>query len=48
MASLDTLPADQRAVLQLVLQRGRSYGEIARTRGASGFHNETLVVLAVA
>jgi hypothetical protein len=24
-----------------------SYGEIARTRGASGFHNETLVVLAV-
>jgi hypothetical protein len=30
MASLDTLPPDQRAVLQLVLQRGRSYGEIAR------------------
>ncbi|HET8756500.1 MAG TPA: FIST N-terminal domain-containing protein [Solirubrobacteraceae bacterium] len=24
-----------------------SYGEIARTRGAGGFHNETLVVLAV-
>jgi hypothetical protein len=24
-----------------------SYGEIARTRGAAGFHNETLVVLAV-
>ena len=24
-----------------------SYGEIARTRGASGFHNQTLVVLAV-
>jgi hypothetical protein len=24
-----------------------SYGEIARTRGSSGFHNETLVVLAV-
>jgi hypothetical protein len=30
MASLDTLPPDQRAVLQLVLQRGRSYGEIAQ------------------
>jgi hypothetical protein len=30
MASLDTLPADQRAVLQLVLQRGRSYDEIAQ------------------
>jgi hypothetical protein len=30
MTSLDTLPADQRAVLQLVLQRGRSYDEIAR------------------
>jgi Sigma-70, region 4 len=29
MATLDTLPADQRAVLQLVLQRGRSYDEIA-------------------
>jgi hypothetical protein len=25
-----------------------SYGEIARTRGVSGFHNQTLVVLAVA
>jgi Sigma-70, region 4 len=30
MASLDSLPADQRAVLQLVLQRGRTYDEIAR------------------
>ncbi len=30
MASLDSLPADQRAVLQLVLQQGRSYDEIAR------------------
>jgi hypothetical protein len=30
MASLETLPPDQRAVLQLVLQRGRSYDEIAR------------------
>jgi hypothetical protein len=30
MATLDSLPADQRAVLQLVLQRGRSYDEIAR------------------
>jgi hypothetical protein len=29
MATLDSLPADQRAVLQLVLQRGRSYDEIA-------------------
>ena len=29
MASLDSLPADQRAVLQLVLQRGRSYDDIA-------------------
>ncbi len=29
MASLDTLPPDQRAVLQLVLRRGRSYDEIA-------------------
>lgn len=30
MASLDSLPADERAVLQLVLQRGRSYDDIAR------------------
>jgi Sigma-70, region 4 len=30
MASLESLPADQRAVLQLVLQRGRTYDEIAR------------------
>jgi hypothetical protein len=30
MAALDTLPPDQRAVLQLVLQRGRSYDEIAQ------------------
>jgi hypothetical protein len=30
MASLDSLPADQRAVLQLVLQRRRTYDEIAR------------------
>ncbi len=29
MASPDSLPADQRAVLQLVLQRGRSYDDIA-------------------
>jgi hypothetical protein len=29
MASVDDLPADQRAVLQLVLQRGRSYDDIA-------------------
>ena len=30
MASLDNLPPDQRAVLDLVLQRGRSYDDIAR------------------
>ncbi|MGI8411692.1 MAG: sigma factor-like helix-turn-helix DNA-binding protein [Solirubrobacteraceae bacterium] len=30
MASLDSLPADQRAVLQLVLVRARSYDEIAQ------------------
>jgi hypothetical protein len=29
MTSLESLPADQRAVLQLVLQRGRSYDDIA-------------------
>jgi hypothetical protein len=29
MASIDTLPADRRAVLELVLRRGRSYDEIA-------------------
>jgi hypothetical protein len=30
MPGLDALPADQRAVLQLVLRQGRSYDEIAR------------------
>jgi Sigma-70, region 4 len=30
MASLDNLPPDQRAVLDLVLRRGRSYDDIAR------------------
>jgi hypothetical protein len=30
MSSVDSLPGDQRAVLQLVLRRGRSYEEIAR------------------
>jgi hypothetical protein len=30
MASLDNLPADESAVLQLLLKRGRSYDEIAR------------------
>jgi len=30
MASLDSIAPDQRAVLQLVLQRGRSYDEIAK------------------
>jgi len=29
MATVDSLPPDQRAVLQLVLQRGRSYDDIA-------------------
>ena len=29
MSGLDNLPPDQRAVLQLVLARGRSYDEIA-------------------
>ena len=31
MASLETLPSDQRAVLELVLRSGRSYDEIAAT-----------------
>jgi hypothetical protein len=30
MASIESLPADQRAVLELVLRRGRSYDEIAQ------------------
>ena len=30
MASLDALPPDQRAVLELVLARGRNYDEIAK------------------
>jgi hypothetical protein len=30
MASIETLPADQRAVLELVLRRGRSYDDIAQ------------------
>ncbi|MGZ4185959.1 MAG: RNA polymerase sigma factor [Solirubrobacteraceae bacterium] len=30
MASLDSLPADQRAVLELVLKRGRTYDQIAQ------------------
>lgn len=30
MSSLDDLPGDQRAVLEMVLKRGRSYDEIAR------------------
>src|SRR5437588_8243029 len=29
MTSIESLPADQRAVLELVLRRGRSYDEIA-------------------
>lgn len=33
MASLESLPPDQRAVLELVLQRGRSYDEIAELLG---------------
>src|SRR5688500_16139663 len=31
MTTLDSLPADQRAVLSLLLRQGRSYGEIADT-----------------
>src|ERR1700731_3141780 len=30
MPSIDSVPPDQRAVLQLVLQRGRSYDDIAQ------------------
>jgi len=30
MASIDSLPTDQRAVLELVLKRGRGYDDIAR------------------
>jgi hypothetical protein len=33
MASLQTLPSDQRAVLELVLRRGRSYDQIATMLG---------------
>lgn len=33
MASLETLPPDQRAVIDLVLKQGRSYDEIARMLG---------------
>jgi Sigma-70, region 4 len=33
MGSLDTLPHDQRAVLELVLQRGRSYDDLAQLLG---------------
>ena len=33
MGSLDNLPPDQRAVLELVLRRGRSYDDIARLLG---------------
>ena len=29
-------------------QRSKDYGEIARTRGSGGFHNQTLVVVAFA
>lgn len=33
MSPLDSLPADQRAVLQLVLQQGRSYDDLAKLLG---------------
>jgi hypothetical protein len=33
MTDLDTLPPDQRAVLSLVLERGKSYGEVADMLG---------------
>jgi hypothetical protein len=33
MASLDSLPADQRAVIQLVLQQGRGFDDIAKLLG---------------
>jgi len=33
MSPLDSLPADQRAVLQLVLQQGRSYEDLAKLLG---------------
>jgi len=48
MPSLDSLPGDQRAVLQLVLGRGRSYDEIARllTINASAVRNRALAALA--
>ena len=32
----------------LGLSRHSTYGEIARTRGMRGFHNQTLVVLSIA
>jgi hypothetical protein len=35
MSPLDSLPADQRAVLQLVLQQGRSYDDLAKLLGIS-------------
>jgi hypothetical protein len=34
--ALESLPPDQRAVVQLVLQQGRSYGELAGLLGISG------------
>lgn len=48
MPSLDSLPGDQRAVLQLVLGRGRSYDEIARllTINASAVRGRALTALA--
>ena len=40
--------ADRRACGGAPVAGFYTYGEIARTRGISGFHNQTLVVLAVA
>jgi hypothetical protein len=47
MPSLDSLPGDQRAVLQLVLGRGRSYEEIARmlSINASAVRDRALAAL---
>ena len=38
MTELDRLPPDQRAVLSLVLDRGKSYAEVAELLGIPGEH----------
>jgi hypothetical protein len=47
MASLERLPPDQRAVLDLVLKRGRTYDEIAQMLGIdrAGVRNRALAAL---